>query len=120
MKRSLLWPMLSILAIVCLGFFASASQGPPGFGSVEAQLMHNYTTTIGTAVLFTVAIVATGLSLLVASKVLGARLRPETVALMLLIASVLMARLASYMSASRRALSPESHYRNSRMCRPGV
>lgn len=120
MKRSLMWSVLSILAIVCVGLFAFAQQGPPGINALDTQLMHTYTTTIGAVALFTVGVIAVGLSLLVASKVFGARLRPETVALMMLIASVLMARLASYISATRRASSPESHYRNSRVSLSGV
>jgi ABC-type Fe3+-siderophore transport system permease subunit len=123
MKHSLMWSLLTIFAIACVGLFGAVSQGPPGFGLADAQLMHTtYGAVIG-ATLFAVAIVSVGLGLLATRRELGGRLRPETIALLLLIASVLMARLASYISAWRRAFKgsvPESHYRNSRERCAGV
>lgn len=114
MKHSLMWSMLAIFAIACFGFFGAASQGPPGFGHTDAQLLH---TTFGIAyvgVLVSVATLFAGLGLLsIAHQVLGGRL-PRWALALLMYTNSLMARLANYTSATRRAISSESHYRNSR------
>ena len=122
MKHSLLWPMLAILAIACLGFFGAASQGPPGVGLDANQLLHTtYGAVIG-ATMFAAAIVVAGLGLLAATTELGGRLRRRFALALLTYVMILKARVASY-SASRRAFkgsTPESHYRNSRVSLSGV
>lgn len=123
MRSTLLWSVFALIAIACIGFFASAQQGPPGFGPNDYHLLH---TTFGAGVagyvLFTCAVVAAGLSLFIASQVIGGRMRRRHQVAMLMYTSALMARLASYIEKTRRALGsvPESHYRNSRTYCAGV
>jgi len=123
MRSTLMWSVFAIIALACIGFFASAQQGPPGFGSSALQLLH---TTFGAGVaglaLFVVAIAAAGLGLTRLVE-LGGRMRRRNLAIALLLyVNTLMARLANYIEKTRRALGsvPESHFRNSRERCAGV